>query len=328
VNTTAASLAPGEPLRARAQRLLRERLGVGAVLVILIVVLAIFAPNFTEPQNISNVLRQVSLNAVLATGMTFVILTAGIDLSVGSMVALCGVLAVFLFDQGVPAPLCVLGAVACGAACGAVNGVLIARAGLAAFIVTLGALTYLRGLAFVTTDAKPLIAPELGYAYLGAGSIGSIPVPAIIMAVVAIVGHVVLSRTVFGRHVYAVGDNPQAAELSGINVKSVLTRVYVIMGLCAGIGGIIFSARLYSGQPEGAAGYELDAIAAVVLGGTSLFGGVGRITGTIIGAFIIGVLNNGMVLLDIPFYYQLIVKGVVVIGAVLLDRLRIARAAT
>jgi ribose transport system permease protein len=305
-----------------------QSLGMGVVLLALCIIMAIFAPHFFTFLNIINVARQVSINAILAAGMTFVILTGGIDLSVGSALAVAGVFSVWLTTKGVPDVFAVLAGVVTGGLCGMLNGVLISRFKLSPFIVTLGALTYLRGVAYVTTGAYPLIKSDLGFAFLGEGSVGFLPWPVIIAVIVFFIGYIVLKRTVFGRRIYAIGGNEQAARLSGIPVDRALIWVYTISGVCAGIAGIIFSARLLSAQPTGGDGYELDAIAAVILGGTSFTGGVGSILGTAIGALIIGVLNNGLVLMNVPFFYQLIIKGAVIIAAILLDRIRSSRVRT
>jgi ribose transport system permease protein len=312
-------------VRGRAYRLWQQ-LGIALVFILLCVIMSFAAPYFLDFSNLLNVARQASINAILAAGMTFVILTGGIDLSVGSALAVAGVLSVWLAAQGVPDVVAVLAGIVTGGLCGALNGVLIAKFKLSPFIVTLGALTYLRGLAYVTTGAYPLIKDDLGFAFLGNGSVGPIPWPVIIALVVFVVGYIVLKRTTFGRRVYAIGGNEQAARLSGINVDRALIWVYIISGICTGIAGIIFAARLLSAQPTGGQGYELDAIAAVVLGGTSFVGGVGSIMGTLIGALMIAVLNNGLVLMNVPFFYQLIIKGAVIIIAVLLDRIRARRA--
>jgi len=302
--------------------LLWQQLGMALVLIILCIIMSAIAPNFLDFRNLINVMRQVSINAILAAGMTFVILTGGIDLSVGSGLAVAGVISVWLSVKGVNPLFAVLAGIIIGGLCGLLNGLLIARLKLPAFIVTLGALTYLRGIAYVTTGAYPLIKTDLGFAFLGDGYLGPIPWPVVVAALVFILGYIVLTRTTFGRHIYAIGGNEQAARLSGINVDLNLIWVYTISGLCTGLAGIIFSARLLSGQPTGGNGYELDAIAAVILGGTSFVGGQGSIIGTLIGALIIGVLNNGLVLLDVPFFYQLIIKGAVIVIAVLIDRIR------
>ena len=299
-----------------------DRVGILLVLVLLVILMALIAPNFASVDNALNVARAVSINAILAAGMTVVILTAGIDLSVGSIVGVSGVLSVLLWVNGAPSVVAIAAGVAVGALAGLINGALIAYLALPAFIVTLGALTYLRGVAYSLTDGQPLVAAGLGFRGLGNGAIAGIPSPVVLMIVVYLVVWFLLERTKFGRHVYAVGGNPEAARLAGIKVKSVLTSVYVISGITAGLAGVIFSARVVSGQPTAGQSYELDAIAAVVLGGTSLMGGRGRIMGTLVGALIIGVLSNGLVLLNVPFFYQLIVKGVVIVIAVGLDSLK------
>lgn len=315
-------------LTPRTQSMLRQlarwwdKVGIIAVLLVLIVVMAIFADNFLSIDNGLNVARAVSINAILAAGMTMIIITAGIDLSVGSILAVSGVTGVLLFTAGIPTPLALLGGVAAGALSGFINGALVAWLALPAFIVTLGSMTYLRGTAYSLLDGQPLIANQLGYRAIGNGAIAGIPIPVVVMIAVYAVFWFLLERTKFGRHVYAVGGNAEAARLAGINVKRVLLAVYTIAGAAAGLAGIIFSARVLSAQPTAGTGYELDAIAAVVLGGTSLAGGRGRVIGTLIGALIIGVLTNGLVLMNVPFFYQLIIKGIVIVLAVTLDSLR------
>jgi ribose transport system permease protein len=299
-----------------------DRVGIFLVLLLLIALMAAIAPNFLSVDNAVNVARSVSINAILAAGMTVVILTGGIDLSVGSILAVAGVAGVLLATNGVPAPLALLGGILVGALCGAVNGALIAWLALPAFIVTLGSLTYLRGLAYSLLDGQPLVASDLSYRGIGNGSVAGIPQPVVVMLVVYAIFWFLLERTRFGRHVYAVGGNIEAARLAGINVKRVLLSTYMLAGAAAGVAGLIFSARVLSAQPTAGQGYELDAIAAVVLGGTSLAGGRGRIFGTLVGAIIIGVLSNGLILLDVPFFYQLMIKGVVIIIAIALDSLK------
>ncbi|MGY2082042.1 ABC transporter permease subunit [Modestobacter sp. SYSU DS0657] len=299
-----------------------DRVGIFAVLLVLIALMAALAPNFLSVDNAINVARSVSINAILAAGLTVVILTAGIDLSVGSILAVAGVGSVLLAVEGVPTPLALLGGILIGAVCGALNGAFVAWLALPAFIVTLGSMTYLRGLAYSLLDGQPLVASDLGFRGIGNGSIAGIPQPVVVMVVVYAIFWFLLERTRFGRHVYAVGGNMEAARLAGINVKRVLLSAYMLAGAAAGVAGLIFSARVLSAQPTAGQGYELDAIAAVVLGGTSLAGGRGRIFGTLVGAVIIGVLSNGLILLDVPFFYQLIIKGVVIIIAIALDSLK------
>ena len=307
--------------------LLWQELGMVVVLVLLCVFMALFAPYFLTASNLVNVAQQSSINAILAAGMTLVILTGGIDLSVGSGLAVAGVAAVWLASKGVPGIVDVVAGLVVGSLCGLLNGVLIAKFKLLPFIVTLGALTYLRGAAYVFTGAYPIVVPTLSFGFLGNGFVGPLPWPVVIALIVYIVGYIVLTRTIFGRHVYAIGGNEQAARLTGINVDRTLLLIYTISGLCMGIAGLVYSARLLSAQPTGGQSYELYAIAAVILGGTSFTGGVGSIVGTLIGALIIGVLNNGLILMNVPFFYQLIIQGAVIIIAVLLDQVRTRAAA-
>lgn len=299
--------------------------GIYIALLLLVILMALIAPNFFSIKNGLNIAQAVSINAVVASGMTVVILTAGIDLSVGSIVAASGVATVLLLNGGVPTALAALVAILVGALIGLINGAIIAYLALPAFIVTLGALTYTRGIAYSMHGGPVQIAGESGIESIGNGSIGGIPMPVFIMIFVYWFFWFLLERTKFGRHVYAVGGNPQAARLSGIDVKKVLMSVYVISGVTAGLAGLMFASRVRSGQVTAGVGYELDAITAVILGGTSLFGGRGRIFGTLIGALLIGVLSNGLVLLGVPIYTQLMIKGGVIILAVAIDTLRSKR---
>ncbi|MDA3628210.1 ribose ABC transporter permease [Saccharopolyspora sp. WRP15-2] len=299
-----------------------DRVGILAVLIALVVLMALIAPNFASVENLLNIARSISINAILAVGLTFVILTAGIDLSVGSIVAVSGVAAVLAAMAGLPTPIAVLVGVLAGAAAGLGNGLLTAYLSLAAFIVTLGSMTLLRGLAYTMTDGQPIVSNMLNFRDIGNGYVAGIPAPVVVMAIVYLVAWFVLERTKFGRHVYAVGGNAEAARLAGINVKRVMTAVYVIAGACAGLAGVIFAARVVSAQPTAGTGYELDAIAAVVLGGTSLAGGRGRIIGTLVGSVILGVLSTGLILMNVQFFTQLLVKGAVIILAVAIDSLK------
>lgn len=303
-----------------------DQWGILGVLLLLVGFMAFFAPNFVSVTNAFNVAQAVSVTAVLAAGMTIVVLTAGIDLSVGSLVAVAGVVTVLMLNAAIPPIIAVVGGILAGGAAGLINGAIVAYLALPAFIVTLGALTYLRGIAYSFTNAVPVpISGQSGIEWIGSGAIGGIPTTVIIMLFVYVLFWFILNRTRFGRHVYAVGGNIEAARLAGIRVRRLLTSVYVISGLTAGLAGVMFAARVRSGQVTAGAGYELDAIAAVIVGGTSLFGGRGRIFGTLVGAFIIGVLNNGLILLGVPFYTQLVVQGLVIIGAVALDTLKSRR---
>jgi ribose transport system permease protein len=305
-----------------------DRVGILVVLAVLVVFMAAIAPNFASVDNLLNIARSISINAILAAGLTFVILTAGIDLSVGSIVAVSGVVSVLAAVHGVNALWAVLFGLVAGALAGLVNGLLTAYLSLAAFIVTLGTMSFLRGLGYTMTDGQPIVSNQLSFRILGNGYIFGAPIPVIIMAIVYLAAWFVLERTRYGRHVYAVGANAEAARLAGVRVKRVVLSVYVIGGLCAGLAGIIFAARVVSAQPTAGTGYELDAIAAVVLGGTSLAGGRGRIVGTLIGSVILGVLSTGLILMNVQFFTQLLVKGCVVVLAVAIDSLKQRQAGT
>jgi len=283
-------------------------------------ILTLLSDRFMTVPNLVNITRQVSINAIIAVGMTLVILTGGIDLSVGSLVALTGCVAIMGMDlPGGDFTGIVLGlAVAAGA--GLLSGVLVAYCSMPPFITTLAMLTIARGVALVITSGQPLVRFNSAYQFLGEGQVGPVPVPILIMVLVLLLAWFILKNTPLGSYIYATGGNEEAARLSGIKVKRVKTLVYSLSGVCAGISGLVLAARLGSAQPNTGNGFELDAIAAVVLGGTSLMGGRGTIWGTLIGAFIIGVLNNGFNLLDVSPYYQLIAKGGVIIFAVLLDQ--------
>jgi len=289
-------------------------------LILLVIVLSLTTDNFLSINNVFNVLRQVSINALLAFGMTFVILTGGIDLSIGSIFALSSALTAGLMVGGTDTWLAVIVGVGAGALMGAVNGVLIAKGRLAPFIVTLATMTIFRGLTLVYTDGKPITGLNADFGFFGKGYFLKIPLPVIWMIIGFIVLYVILKHTTFGRRVYAVGSNEEATWLSGISTTKVKVFVYSISGLMAAISGLILTSRLNSAQPTAGAAYEMDAIAAVVLGGTSLAGGKGWIVGTLIGAVIIGVLDNGLNLLNVSSFYQQVVKGAVILFAVLLDR--------
>lgn len=290
--------------------------------------MAFAAPNFATVDNLLNIARAISINAIIAAGMTFVILTAGIDLSVGSIVAVSGVTSVLAAVAGMPAVVAVLVGILAGAFAGLINGALSAYLSLAPFIVTLGLMTFLRGLAYTMTEGQPIVDSALPFRDLGNGYIAGIPVPVVVMLVVYLISWFVLERTKFGRHIYAVGGNPEAARLAGVRVKWILTSVYVIAGALAGLAGVIFAARVVSAQPTAGTGYELDAIAAVVLGGTSLAGGKGRIVGTLVGSVILGVLTTGLILMNVQFFTQLLIKGLVIILAVAIDSLKQRSTAT
>ena len=281
------------------------------------VILTLATDSFLTANNLSNVLRQNAFPAIIAAGMTFVILTGGIDLSVGSVVALAGVLCADAIVHGWGIPAGLLIGVAVGVLIGLVNGTVVTRIGVPPFIVTLATMLVVRGAAFKYTDARTISGLPPGFASISQGLVMTA-----VMAVVFGAAWVLLMRTPFGRHVYATGGNREAAWLSGVRVVRVLTSVYVISGLAAGIAGVLVASRLSSGYPRAGELYELDAIAAVVVGGTSLYGGRGSIWGTLAGAFFIGILNNGLNLYNVSAYDQMIVKGTVFLAAASLDRWR------
>ena len=291
-------------------------------LIVLSTAVALATPVFLRPSNLINVARQISIHAILAAGQTFVILTAGIDLSVGSVLAVGSIVSTDLVVKGIPFLLAMLIGLLAAGVLGAINGTLIARTNIPAFIVTLGTMYIARGITYLWTGAHVVSGVPREFTLAGRGMIGPIPVPVIIMFAVFILGHFVLTRTKFGRFVYAIGGNIEAARLSGINVQTCLLIVYTICGALSGLGGLVLAGRLSSGQPEAGVGYELDCIAAVVVGGTSLVGGEGTIWGTLIGAFTIGVLRNGLNLLNISAFWQQIAIGAVIIAAVFIDMVR------
>ena len=293
-------------------------------LIIFSVIIALMNDRFMTISNVMNILRQTSINSIIAAGMTFVILTGGIDLSVGSTLAISGAMAASLIGSGMNPVLAVIVALAIGAGVGMLNGFVISKGKLQPFIVTLATMTVFRGATLVFTDGKPISTgyeanAEL-YSQIGNGYIGAVPIPIIIMILVFAIGYYVLTGTTIGRYVYALGGNEEATKLSGVNTDRIKIFVYGMSGFFAALAGIIITARLSSAQPTAGQGYELDAIAAVVLGGTSLAGGLGSIMGTVVGALIIGILNNALNLMNVSSYYQLLAKGVVILIAVLIDR--------
>lgn len=293
-------------------------------LIIFSVLISFASPRFLTKSNLLNVFRQTSINAIIAAGMTFVILTGGIDLSVGSILGFSGAIAAGLLAGGVNIFFAILAALIIGAVAGMFNGIIITKGKVQPFIATLAMMILLRGATLVYTSGRPIPVPAATtspiFRKIGAGYVAGIPIPIFIMAIIFLICYVVLTQTKFGRHLYAVGGNEKAAKLSGINTDRIKVLAYTISGMLASIAGLIVTSRLSSAQPTAGDGYELDAIAAVVLGGTSLVGGQGSILGTIIGALIIGILNNALNLLDVQSYYQMIAKAVVILVAVLLDK--------
>jgi ribose/xylose/arabinose/galactoside ABC-type transport system permease subunit len=303
-------------------RKILTKYGIYIAFAALFIILSVSSESFLTTINMINILRQVSIIGIVAIGMSFVVITGGIDLSVGSIMALSAVVAASFaqVDSNYSIIIPIIAGLTVGLACGLINGALVAKWKVAPFIATLGMMTAARGLAMVYTDGRPVIGLSSTYNNIGSGYILGLPIPVIALIVIVLIGVFLLNYTVFGRHVLATGGNEQSAKLSGIDVTSVKIGVYAIAGLLAGIGGMILSSRIMSGSPVLGQGYELDAIAAVVIGGTSLFGGVGSIIGTVVGVLIIGVMNNGLDLLNVSSYYQQILKGAIIVIAVLLDK--------
>jgi inositol transport system permease protein len=305
-------------------------------LVVLMVLFAVAQPRFLTSINLFNVMRQVSITGLLAIGMTFVILTAGIDLSIGSLVAFAGLVAAAVAKGGLQDRftvgeggigygwgLAALAAIAVGLIGGYIQGLAITRLKVPPFVVTLGGMSAFRGAALLFAAGGPISGFEPSYTWWGQGKVGpadlAVPVPVIIFLAAAALAHIVLRYTRYGRKVYAVGGNPEAARLSGLNVNRMICSVYVIMGFFAGLGAFVLSARLNSAEAVAGTGYELTVIASVVIGGTSLFGGSGTIFGTVIGSILIGVLLNGLVLMNVSSYIQQIVIGIIIVLAVAFD---------
>lgn len=298
-------------------------IGMLPVLILLCIGFAVSSENFASMQNFSIITQQASINIVLAAGMTFVILTGGIDLSVGSILAASAVVAMLVSQIPDLGMLGIAAGLACGLLFGLINGVLVAFVKLPPFIVTLGALTAVRGIARLIGNDGTIFNPQLPFAFIGNGDVLGVPWLVVIAFAVVALSWFILRRTVLGLNIYSVGGNPEAARLAGIKVWAVLLFVYCTSGLLSGLGGVMASARLYAANGlQLGASYELDAIAAVILGGTSFVGGTGSIVGTLIGALIIAVLTNGLILLGVSDIWQYIVKGLVIIGAVALDRYR------
>lgn len=291
-------------------------------LILLFVLMSILSSDFLTVDNLLNVFRQSAVLMIMAVAMTFVIITGGIDLSVGSQIAVSGVVVAGLIASGVPVPLAVLFTVMIGGLIGMGVGSAISFQKIPPFIVTLAMLTILSGVAFVYTKGTPIVINSSEFRFLGRGYLGIIPFPIIIMIIVVVLGHIVLTHTRFGRYVYAIGDNEETARLCGINVRFVKIGVYVLSGAVTALAGVLLASRLSTGSPNSGTGTELDAIAAVVLGGTNLFGGEGKITGTIMGVLIIAFLNNGLNLLNVSSYNQMLIKGMVILLAVWLSTMK------
>lgn len=294
--------------------------GIFVVFIIICLILSFISPQFLTVSNWTIIITQVSINALLAFGVTFVIITGGIDLSLGSMVAVTGVTAAMLAHPDTfPVVLPIFVGLFAGFLMGLFNGFIITKSKIAPFIVTLGTMTIGRGLALILSKGRPVSNLSDSFNFIGGGEVFGIPFPIIVLILIFIICSLILKKTLLGRYIYAVGGNEQASRASGINVNQVKTAVYSISGLLAGLAGILLTSRITTGQPNAGAGFELDAIAAAVIGGTSTSGGIGTMTGTLIGVLLIGVINNGLDLLNVTSYYQQVVMGVIIIGAVVLD---------
>jgi ribose transport system permease protein len=315
---------------ATADRAARRNLGVllgreSGIIIGFLILCAVFAwlnPAFMRVDNLLDVAQQSSITAVLAIGMTLVIITAGIDLSVGSVVALSAYLTADLMARDVVIPLAIVAGLGCGLLTGALNGLLITKGQLPSFIVTLGTMSLIRGLVLIYSQGTPVYGVPSAFKGLIGGRLLGVPIPVLIAAVIAILAHLALQYTPFGQQVIAIGGNEEAARLSGINVQRRLVSVYMISGMLAGVGALILTARLGAAEPISGVGYELNAIAAAVMGGASLAGGQGSILGTVVGALIMGALQNGLTLNNVPSFYQQVAVGAVIIVAVFVDQWR------
>jgi ribose transport system permease protein len=303
------------PLR----RAARRYAGTLAGLLALGALFSLLSPSFLTAGNLLNVLLQVSIIAILAFGMTYVLLLGEIDLSVGAIAALAGSAAGMLLGQGLPLAAVLPAVLVFGAVLGAINGSLTALLGIPSFIVTVATMGIFRGLAYIVSDGMPVSVDSEAFAWLGNGQWLGVAVPVWMLAVLLVLNHCVLARTVFGRKAFLAGGNAEAATYAGIRVGRLKIAIFMLSALMAAVGGLLLTSRLYSAQPNAAMGWELDAIAAAVLGGTRLAGGHATMAGTLMGALMIGVINNGMNLMSVPYFYQLIVKGAVILVAVCID---------
>jgi ribose/xylose/arabinose/galactoside ABC-type transport system permease subunit len=294
--------------------------GIFVVFIIICLILSLISPQFLTVSNWTIIITQASINALLAFGVTFVIITGGIDLSLGSMVAVTGVTAAMLAHPDIfPVALPIFAGLLAGFLMGLFNGFIITKSKIAPFIVTLGTMTIGRGLALILSKGRPVSNLSDSFNFIGGGDILGMPFPIIVLILVFIICSLILKKTLLGRYIYAIGGNEQASRASGVNVNQVKIAVYSISGLLAGLAGILLTSRITTGQPNAGAGFELDAIAAAVIGGTSTSGGTGTMTGTLVGVLLIGVINNGLDLLNVTSYYQQVVMGIIIIGAVVLD---------
>lgn len=299
-----------------------HKYGMTLVLVAMVVLMSFLSPTFLSARNIMNVVRQISIIAICGFGVTMVIITTGIDLSIGSVIALVSVIAASFANDQYPVIVPIIIGLLVGGLAGMINGTLVAKGRLPAFIATLGMMIAARGFALIYSDGRPVTGLSDTFKFIGRGYLFKIPFPIYVLVAIAAISHIILKHTKFGKYVYAIGGNEQAARISGINVDKYRILIYSYAGLMTAIAGILLTSRISAGQPTAAVGYELDAIAASVIGGTSLMGGIGTIFGTVIGALIMGVLNNGLDLMHVSAYWQQVVKGAIIVGAVLLDNKR------
>lgn len=311
------------PTRQKNMSRLLAQYGVVIAFVLICIFIALLNPNFLTVTNLLIVVRQITINAMLAFGVTFVIISGGIDLSMGSVVAVSGVIAALLAQsEAYPLMVSLSAGLFTGILFGFFNGLVITRGKVPPFIVTLGTMTIGRGLALILSKGRPVSNLSSSFSYIGGGEWLGIPVPILLLILIFAICSAILNKTVLGRYAYAVGGNEEAARVSGININRVKIMMYTICGALSAVGGIILASRINTGQPNVGIAFELDAIAAVVIGGTSLSGGIGTMTGTLIGALLIGVISNGLDLLNVSSYYQQVIMGLIIIGAVLLDNAR------
>lgn len=307
--------------KAQKRKQFLEKYAIIIAFITLLIVISLLRPSFLNPDNLILVLNQTSINGILAVGVTFVLITAGIDISIGSVVGLSGIATTMSIQAGLAIPAAFVVGILSAMLIGVIIGLLVTKGKLAPYIVTLGFLTIIRGVALLISGGRPISGLGDAFGTLGNGKLfGIVPYPVIVFFFVALVGHIILSQLRIGRHIYAVGGNANAAQACGINPNQIKMFVHVFCSICAGIAGIILASRVMTGQPNAGEGYELDAIAAAVVGGTSLAGGTGNIAGTFIGALIIAVIANGLDLLSVSSYWQSVVKGAIIVIAVLLDR--------
>lgn len=298
------------------------RYATGLALIVLIIALSSLTTKFLTFDNIFNVLRQVSTTGIIALGMTFVIICGGIDLSVGSVVAFTGTIACGFIEKGMPVFLALVIALASGAVFGLINGLFVSKLDMPAFIVTLATMSIIRGCAYIYSQGMPIRSINEQFNFIGNGYISVLPFPVLLFIIVFVLSFLILHQSKLGMYIFAVGGNKNAANYSGIRPAPIEISVFIISGVFSALSGIILAARMYSGQPTIGSGIEMDAIAAVVLGGTSFSGGSGTVFGTIIGSLIIGVMNNGLNILNVAFYYQLLIKGVIILLAIYMDKFR------